>query len=654
MKKVNVSNYLIVIPQSATISEITAAAELSCYLERITGIKLPTVTDSESEAEHEICIGYTNRSCKDMFNTDALGLEGFVIEAFGEKLFIAGGKRGVIYGVYTFLESYLGCRFYASDCENIPYLGKEIPFPEVRDEQIPRLEYREIDFVTSRKNNFQAKLKTNGRYSRITDEYGGAVIYAGGFVHTLEHLVPQSVYREAEPELFAQNPDGTRQSGWGAQLCLSNPRVLGIVKDKVREILKENPDASIVSISQSDTGNGMLPCMCDSCRRIYEEEGAFSGAVIRFVNAVADEFREEYPTVKFDTLAYRYSRNVCKTKPHDNVIVRLCTIECCFSHPIGSCKDIYAAPGITKTISEDLSDWSRICKNIYVWDYATNFKESVVPFPNFAVLRKNVRFFAEHNAVGIYEEGNYYSDTCDFPELRSYVMAKLLWDPLMSEEKYQSYIDEFLCGYYGKGWRFIRDYIDLLQETVSDKHFGIYERFSRSYFAHSVTEGDSDGLTRLSLDAIRSCEDTDWSEFIGYDKTVAESDITVKGKELLTKATELATPDEARRVGKIMLQIDFLRSHALYESLGGDNPGKSIRSLIEAFFSSTDEGRSVSLTERVTLTENAVASAKELCNRRYTEYVSKLIDTAMDYGITRLGECGPYTDRITELNSPLF
>ena len=138
-EKVNVSNYLIVIPQSATISEITAAAELSCYLERITGIKLPTVADSESEAEHEICIGYTNRSCKDMFNTDALGLEGFVIEAFGEKLFIAGGKRGVIYGVYTFLESYLGCRFYASDCENIPYLGKEIPFPEVRDEQIPRL-----------------------------------------------------------------------------------------------------------------------------------------------------------------------------------------------------------------------------------------------------------------------------------------------------------------------------------------------------------------------------------------------------------------------------------------------------------------------------------------------------------------------------------
>ena len=52
--------------------------------------------------------------------------------------------------------------------------------------------------------------------------------------------------------------------------------------------------------------------------------------------------------------------------------------------------------------------------------------------------------------------------------------------------------------------------------------------------------------------------------------------------------------------------------------------------------------------------EITVASAKELCNRRYTEYVSKLIDTAMDYGITRLGECGPYTDRITELNSPLF
>ena len=36
-----------------------------------------------------------------------------------------------------------------------------------------------------------------------------------------------------------------------------------------------------------------------------------------------------------DTLAYRYTRQAPKTiKPADNVIIRLCSIECCFSHPL--------------------------------------------------------------------------------------------------------------------------------------------------------------------------------------------------------------------------------------------------------------------------------------------------------------------------------
>ena len=59
------------------------------------------------------------------------------------------------------------------------------------------------------------------------------------------------------------------------------------------------------------------------------------GTLLRFVNAVADAVAERYPDVLVDTLAYQYTRNVPKlTRPRRNVIIRLCSIECCFRHPL--------------------------------------------------------------------------------------------------------------------------------------------------------------------------------------------------------------------------------------------------------------------------------------------------------------------------------
>ena len=296
----NISEYTIIRPESSTDANMKAASELRSYVQKISGVQIPIKTDSEPVGEYEILVGYTNRSADGQFDTAKLGDEGFVIETVGKKLFIAGsGVRGALYGVYTFLEDYLGCRFYASDYEKIPsrdVLGVQ---PIERDEQIPVFEYRDIDFVTSRQNNFQPKLKANGVYNYSPAEFGGKIEYVGGFVHTLEQWIPQETY----PQYYGVNEDGTRQSGWGAQPCLSNPEVLEFVKEKVRSLLKDRPDAKIISISQPDNGTLQLPCMCSECKKIYAEEGAYSGAMIRFVNAVAEDIAEDYPNVVVDTLA---------------------------------------------------------------------------------------------------------------------------------------------------------------------------------------------------------------------------------------------------------------------------------------------------------------------------------------------------------------
>ena len=634
----NISEYTIIRPESATDSNVKAATELQSYIKMISGVRIPIKKDSEPAGEYEILVGYTNRSAEGQFDTAKLGDEGFVIETVGKKLFIAGsGVRGALYGVYTFLEDYLGCRFYASDYEKVPsrdVLGVQ---PIERDEQIPVFEYRDIDFVTSRQNSFQPKLKANGMYNNTSAEYGGKVEYVGGFVHTLEQWIPQATY----PEYYGLNEDGTRQSGWGAQPCLTNPEVLNFVKEKVRSLLKDRPDAKIISISQPDNGTLQLPCMCENCKKVYQEEGAYSGAMIRFVNAVAEEFAADYPDLKFDTLAYHHTRSVCKTAPADNVIIRFCTIECCFSHPLGTCKDVYAMAGSEKTISEDIADWAKICDKLYVWDYTTNYTESVTFFPNFGVLRQNAQFFADNHVIGIYEEGNFFSETCDFPELRSYIMAKLLWNPYMSEEEYWGYIDDFLKGYYGKGWKYIREYIDLAQAYVEDKHFGIHDKFAYTIYAHSVDHTDKSLLEKLTLDMIKNYESVDWSEFLYYGANVTECELVTRGFELFDAAAEKATDEQKDRIAKLRLIPEFAHSYALAEIYSSNALKDNIIDLIYDFFLKTEEGQKVPAADRTTLALAVRKHVEETYGDYYKNYNRDLLERALNYELYQIYEGMP-------------
>ncbi len=638
----NISEYTIIRPENSTDANMKAASELRSYVAKISGVQIPIKTDAEAAGEYEILVGYTNRSADGQFDAAKLGDEGFVIETVGKKLFIAGsGVRGALYGVYTFLEEYLGCRFYASDFEKIPkrdVLGVQ---PIERDEQIPVFEYRDIDFVTSRQNNFQPKLKANGMYNNTPAEYGGKVEYVGGFVHTLEQWISVKEYFADHPEYFALNEDGTRQNTWGAQPCLSNPDVLRLVKEKVRSLLKDRPDAKIISISQPDNGTAQKPCMCSECKKIYAEEGAFSGAQIRFVNAVAEEFAKDYPDLKFDTLAYHHTRSICKTPPADNVIIRFCTIECCFSHPLGTCKDVYAMAGSEKTISEDISDWAKVSDKLYVWDYTTNYVESVTFFPNFNVLLQNAKFFADNHVIGVYEEGNFFSETCDFPELRSYIMAKILWNPYMSEEEYWNYIDEFLRDYYGKGWKYIREYIDLGQQIVKDKHFGIHDKFALTIYAHNVDRANRTLPADLTLDMIKNYKDVDWSKYLDYGARVTESELVTRGFELFDAAAALAGPEQAERIAKLRLIPEFAHSYALAEIYGGSAIKDNIVALLYDFFQKNPEGKAVPMGERTSLTLAVRNHVEEKYGNTYEKYNRDLYERALSYGLYQIYEGMP-------------
>jgi hypothetical protein len=364
-----------------------------------------------------------------------LPVEGYAIHPEKHEVTIRGGdERGVIYGVYGFLTHYAGVRFFMPGLETLG-AGDII----VNDDYAltPAFEHRRCDWEMFRYDpDWCVKNGVNNlSYGSIPKSMGGTFDYADDlFAGTMARLT------------------GTDQLS--EQPCLSDPEVLKQVIAGVRAALAKDPGARIVSVSQNDNENY---CKCEKCAAVEREEGSPAGSLIRFVNAVADDIAADYPNVVVDTFAYTYSRKPPKkTKPRDNVSVMICSYECCFAHPLS---DMSCPKNVD--FCRDLVAWSKICRKIRVWDYVANYGYFIPTYANFRVMQENMRFFAEHNVIGVYPEGAYNTPASgEFGELRSYLLAKLLADPAMGLGEYYRHMDEFLAAFYGAGWRYIRAYID--------------------------------------------------------------------------------------------------------------------------------------------------------------------------------------------------
>jgi len=471
------SLYRIVVSRNAIPSERYAAEELQRYLMQICGANLPIVTDEEPMSSHEILLGDNShlRELGVQIDFAKLGTDGFVLKTHGNHLIIAGGKpRGTLYGVYALLEEKLGVRWFTPEVEFVPRM-RRVELPALNETQVPALEYREVFWTEmlqwGKEADFAARHRLNGHHYRLTEKHGGRAVVFYPFVHSFDALIPREVC-EQRPEFWPMI-GGKRVSGY-VQRCLSNPDLVKMAIERVKQWIKEHPEATIIDVSQNDTGNW---CQCPDCKALDDAEGSPSASIIKFVNTIAEAIEREYPHIRIETLAYQYSRKPPKTlRPRKNVIIRLCSIECCFAHPLETCPSEE-----NRRFREDIKAWEPVAPLLYVWDYTTNFAHYIQPFPNFEVLQANVQFFVKHGVKGLFEQGNYSpGGNGEMAPLRAYVLAKLLWNPYTDVKRH---INDFLHGYYGRAAGPIRAYMELLHRQVREKgyHAHIYDSPTAPY-----------------------------------------------------------------------------------------------------------------------------------------------------------------------------
>ena len=440
------------IPQSRIViaanpSEIErhSSVVLQDYLHRITGATFEIVTDESSPKDNDINIGKVNRPEMEDINFAELEEDGYIIRTENGRLSIAGGSRkGTLYGVYGFLEKYLGCRKYSSTYSVIP-TKYSIQLNDIDIKEIPVFKYREILY----KDVYQPEyFDWHGLGKHQADAYSDG--NWGSWCHTSLSLVPAKEHAAKHPEYYSlvngKRIFSTTEANKG-EICWSNPEVFEIAANNLKGWIEKKPDASYWSVSQCDNADY---CRCPICQKAYDETGSTQGTILPFINKMAKRF----PDKTISTLSYWYSTRPPKgIKVEKNVNIMLCNI--------GSPRHIPIEQG-DSTFTADIKAWHQIHDNFIIWDYVIQFANLIAPFPNLRTLQPNLQFLHENGVKAMFEQGNRETGG-EFCELKAYVLAKLLWNPYQDVE---AIIDDFVNGFYGPAGKYIREYIDLMHNTM--------------------------------------------------------------------------------------------------------------------------------------------------------------------------------------------
>lgn len=456
----------IVLPQNATAAEQTAANDLQNYLTKITGGQFTVQPENGTPTTTPaIYVGATHFAASSGLPTTKLPSEEWHIQVRGQNLILAGGgSRGTLYATYRFLEDHGSVRWWNPFEETVPS-RRPLHLPALSSKGKPFFAYRDI-YQTY--GNDEGRFAIRNRLNRdgdapIAAKYGGSNDYGPPyFVHTFFKILPPQKYFKDHPEWYIGNGKNM-PTMHNAQLALSNPAMRQEFLKQFRELIRKThqnarekglPEPLVFSVSQEDN-NVQFATPADAA--LVAENGGADGAVlIDFVNFLADEIKEEFPDLYIDTLAY-YSGEKAPTKirPRDNVIIRLTDTTSNLLLPVTHPRN--------HVFHDNLVAWSKIAKNLRVWDYSITYRIAGLPMPTAHTFGPDFRFFAAHNVEGVFLEHE-NPVLADLRDLKVWMQCKLLEDP---QRDPNALINEFTNGFYGPAAPHVRRYLTALEQQVT-------------------------------------------------------------------------------------------------------------------------------------------------------------------------------------------
>lgn len=449
------ARYRIVLPEGEPAAESFAARELNEYLGQSTSVELSVEEDAGSYSPSDKIISVGATSALEAYGPEVdystFRHDGFIIYTSGDMVLINGaGARGTLYGVYDFLEKFVGVRFLTQSSTYVPERD-EVYVHDLTITEIPVFEARSFQARPVISDPlYSAHMRMSSVWSASIEDYGGS--YSGDFYSPQDHsffmLVPPEQYAASHPDWYSAD---------GRQLCLTNEGMIAQAIENLKAWIVSRPEARYFMVGQEDLA---ALCSCEKCTASDLANGGKAGTLMIFINRLAAAIEEWQKTacpdrdITIQTFAYQSTINAPvvsengvirpvndKVVPRDNVMVKIAIIDACYFH--GITDEACTKNILTRTVFDQ---WSALTDRLCLWDYNTNFTNHLWYFANLGVLKSNL---IKYESLGmeyiITQGGNWITEDYQ-TQLKGYLFSKLLWNP---HRDVNALIEEFNLLHFG-------------------------------------------------------------------------------------------------------------------------------------------------------------------------------------------------------------
>ncbi len=459
----------IVVAAAASENARTAARELQTYVERISGARLPIVSDTETPTGRLILVGRSRLTDAvpglhiPEGRTAALKEEGFCIRTSGDRLILAGNDTepylGTRYAVVELLHR-LGVRWFIPGPfgEVVPR-SPTISLPPLNLEERPSFLFREFwDHHAGTEGQERDEWKIhhflNPRMARWVGVPGDG---------TLADLLPKDQFK-AHPDWFAMRKDGSRDDHMA---CMTSPGMIEAMVERLKAEARKG-----VRVAAFSPDDGAPRCYCPRCTAMASAfdgygsndrdpwpESSTSQEWFYFVNQILEGVNREYPEFRIATNGYS-NRELAPDLPdfnrRHNLVVMFANIGACTIHA-------YDDPGCwqMRRQGEMIRQWTRVCDKVWVYGYNNTLlvnKGTLVPVVH--RVRRCIPLLAKWGVIGFDDEDEDDWSMSGIPT--RLVRSALEWN---AQADVDALLSDYFSRWFGPAAGPMRAYYDALESA---------------------------------------------------------------------------------------------------------------------------------------------------------------------------------------------
>ena len=471
----------IVVPAKEEETLRAAAEDLVYHLEKMSGARIPIVSDPALLKGVPIYIGVRPEGIQlpvDLADESRFWPDGYLIVADGEKVILAAPRvEGIRNAVYGLLEDYLGCHWFVPG-----KIGEHIPSSStaklrlVKGYQVvkPSRELRSPWYSGPRPLGRDWKKASMRKWFR-RNRHGGIRGYYG---HHWHRIYTRELLEE-EPDLapFYEGKRHSEVSAHKGQVCLSNPKAVDVAAKYFIRFFEGNPQFDFYSFAAND-GRGW--CECENCKAMASNDAA---RVLIVANKVMERLAAVHPTKK---LAFQVYNNTFaapkeKIKAHENLIGVVCSAGVEGKPWMDQIKPKTDDHRDGISFRRNVERWMKILSTVWTYDYVAWFPG---PYTMFHKLQADHDYYA---SVGITGDGSEHIDRNMGTDVHMWLLLRVGWD---QNQRVEDLLEQFYPAYFG--------------EAAEDMQY-VYERLENhmrtatTEAVHEVEVSNSLGLYPLDL-----------------------------------------------------------------------------------------------------------------------------------------------------------